>query len=35
MPAKATVRIEIPTGLTNEEVKDILDKAYTAYIIAQ
>ena len=33
--AKATVRIEIPAGLTNEEVKDILDKAYTAYITAQ
>ena len=32
---KATVRIEIPAGLTNEEVKDILDKAYTAYITAQ
>ena len=26
--AKATARIEIPAGLTNEEVKDILDKAY-------
>lgn len=33
--AKATARIEIPAGLTNEEVKDILDKAYTAYITAQ
>ena len=33
--AKAAVRIEIPAGLTNEEVKDILDKAYTAYITAQ
>ena len=32
---KATVRIEIPAGLTNEEVKGILDKAYTAYVTAQ
>jgi FKBP-type peptidyl-prolyl cis-trans isomerase (trigger factor) len=29
-----TVRIEIPAGLTNEEVKDILDKAYIRYITA-
>ena len=32
---KATVRIEIPAGRTNEEVKDILDKAYTADSTAQ
>ena len=35
IPAKATVRIEIPAGLTNEEVKDILDKVYTAYVTTQ
>lgn len=27
-----TVRIEIPAGLTNEEVKDVLDKAYIRYV---